>query len=1192
MKLKSLLILTLLALGLSAQAQLTTGDIAFTAFNTDGDDDIAFVTFEDIAPNTTIYFADSELTDGAFGDDEGDVIWVSGANPIPAGTVITISSISDAGVASIGTVTGDTGLSSSGEAVFAYLGTDVRVVTTFLAAISNLDSGFGDLSGSGLYKGSTAIVLTETADIAEYVGPKTGIDKNGYLSYLNDMSNWVIQDTEDDDQNDTVSPDLPFNTTTFGISATDVTPPNVAGIEVVSQNTIHVVFTENVDEVSATTTSNYVFSPSSTISDITYDEPTQTATLSHSGLTPGASTTLAISNIEDLASNSMASTYTSEAFYFNPTTPELIITEIMYNAPSDASNDLEFIEIYNAGEATAALGGIQVVDEGNFAFSFPQMDLAAGETVLLATNPTAAGTFYSKTFLALAASSGNLLGNGGELLQIKNTDGTTLFEVEYDDASPWATDADGNGPSLELIALNKDTDDGASWVASSTLVAQSEGLDVFASPGIFTEVTTPALSFDEEYVTVSTEDATVTITVTLSDPSTSEITVDADLVDGFGSSSIIMDTKTLTFPANSTASQTFTVDLTASANNNDYFFVLQLGNAAHADLGSLTETVVYVLNEDIAAPTASSELIIAHATSYLVDEDGSAEIVAFDKDTERLFVLNSTATKVEILDFSNPRAITSIKSIDMTSYGNGATSIAVKDGLIAATVVGENFADGGKVIFMDTDGVIHSSVTVGNLPDMVTFSPDGKYVLTANEGQPNDDYSVDPEGSISMIDISGDITELTQSDVTTLTFNAFDTQIDDLRTAGVRVFGLNASVSEDMEPEYITISSDSKTAWVSLQENNALATINLETKTITEINALGVKDHSLAKNSLDASDKTEDVIMANWPVKGMYMPDAIASYTVNNVTYVVTANEGDQREYDGIDEDVTISDAEYVLDPTTFPQADLMKKEFTIGRLAVSPYSGDTDNDGDFDEIHAFGARSFSIWNTSTNEIVYDSGNDFELITALDPTYGELFNASNSNNNFKNRSDNKGPEPEGITVAEIDGKQYAFITLERTGGLMTYNITDPLAPVFVDYSNNRDLGEDEGGDLGPEGIIYIDPVSSPADTALIVMANEVSATVSVYYIKNVIVSAEEEEEETSEVTAVSPENSNALKVYPTPASDKVYFSQPTSYTLHDMNGAQLKQGTHAVSLHTSDLTNGIYILKNAQGQSTKIVITH
>jgi hypothetical protein len=612
----------------------------------------------------------------------------------------------------------------------------------------------------------------------------------------------------------------------------------------------------------------------------------------------------------------------------------------------------------------------------------------------------------------------------------------------------------------------------------------------------------------------------------------------------------------------------------------DRFFIVTLGNISGANAGTLSSSTVFILDDDQVAPARTKELDIALATSYLVDGNGSAEIVAYDSASQRLFVLNSTATKVEILNFSNPKNISSIASVDMTSYGQGATSVAVHNGIVAATIDG-GVAANGKVVFMDINGTILNNLTVGNLPDMVTFTPNGQYVLTANEGQPDNNYLSDPEGSVSIIDISGGVANVTQSNVTTADFTSFNAQLNSLKAAGVRIFGLNSSVAQDVEPEYIAVAADNQTAWVTLQENNAVATIDLVTKTITAITPLGTKDHSLAGQGLDASDRSDSIVMANYPIRGMYMPDAMAVYTVNGVDYLVTANEGDQREYGVIDEDVTIGAAGYVLDPTTFPDAALLKQQHLLGRLAASPYSGDTDNDGDFDEIHVFGSRSFSIWNAATGVLVFDSGDDFERVTATDPIFGSLFNASNSNNNFKNRSDNKGPEPEGVAVAEINNNVYAFITLERTGGMMVYNITNPTAPVLVDYVNSRDLGPNDGGDLGPEGIIYISAEQSPTDTALVVIANEVSATLSVYSLNNVV----------SGIGLNDAPTVKVLSAYPNPTRQgKVVLSENISFAVYGLNGQLVARGENTNTLDLSGQPAGLYLLIATDGRSLKLMV--
>jgi hypothetical protein len=511
---------------------------------------------------------------------------------------------------------------------------------------------------------------------------------------------------------------------------------------------------------------------------------------------------------------------------------------------------------------------------------------------------------------------------------------------------------------------------------------------------------------------------------------------------------------------------------------------------------------VFISDDDLQAPVASNSVSLSHIASFSNGAAGtnSAEIVAHDPATQRLFIANSIGAKMDIVDFSNPSNATLINSIAITPYGN-INSLAVKNGIVAAAIENSNPQQNGKVVFFTTNGVFISQVDVGAMPDMITFNHAGTKVLTANEGEPNTAYTTDPEGSVSIIDISGGVANVTNAQVTTASFTGFNSQLTALKASGIRIFGPNATVAQDIEPEYITIAEDDQTAWITCQENNAIAVLNIATGTITQLLPLGTKDHSLAGNALDVSDQGTSIQIANWPVKGLYMPDAIASYKSGGQTYLVTANEGDSREFTGYSEIVRLSSTAYKLDSTKFPYAAALKAN--LGRLNVTTASGDTDGDGDFDEIHIYGGRSFSIWNATTGALVWDSKNQLELITAKHPVFGALFNASNTNNTLKNRSDDKGPEPEGIAIATIAGKTYAFIALERIGGCMVYDITDPFGPVYVDYKNTRAIAT-YGGDNGAEGIVFIAAASSPTGQPMVILANEVSSTLSFFQVNSAL----------------------------------------------------------------------------------------
>ncbi|WP_300715728.1 choice-of-anchor I family protein [Hydrogenophaga sp.] len=526
-----------------------------------------------------------------------------------------------------------------------------------------------------------------------------------------------------------------------------------------------------------------------------------------------------------------------------------------------------------------------------------------------------------------------------------------------------------------------------------------------------------------------------------------------------------------------------------------------------------------------APPATPTPVVEATPVSLALEKIGgfthaggasSAEITAYDPLTKRLFVINGALASVDVLDLSNPAAPSLITSISAASIGPGLAainSVAVFNGVVALAVEANPKTSNGVVAWVRaSDLTILGTDTVGALPDMLTFTPDGSHLLVANEGEPNSyglPDSVDPVGSVSVIALAG-VTPTATSVTLTRTvssagFGSFDGQIASLRTAGVRIYGPGASVSQDLEPEYITVSADSKTAYVTLQENNAIATVDIATKTITSVKSLGFKDHSLAGMGMDVSDR-DSVMNANGgtavvkigpvPVKGLYLPDAIASYTAGGRTWLITANEGDAREWTGLVEERSVSShCSLGLDPTVFSDAANQILDSNLGRLNITttPNAGVDGKNGAglCNELYGFGARSFSIWSTEVNR-VFDSGDDLEQRTQALANVN--FNASNTNNTLDSRSRSKGPEPEGVTVGTFGSKTFAFIGLERVGGVMVYDVTNPNAPVYTTYLNTRTGAT---GDRGPEGLTLIKAAQSPNGKPLLVVGNESSGTTAV-----------------------------------------------------------------------------------------------
>lgn len=531
--------------------------------------------------------------------------------------------------------------------------------------------------------------------------------------------------------------------------------------------------------------------------------------------------------------------------------------------------------------------------------------------------------------------------------------------------------------------------------------------------------------------------------------------------------------------------------------------------------------------------------LIARYTSGAALDEGGTEIVAYDAATRKAFSVNGAETALDILDLSGLKSgqafgeVTRTHRIgleDIAGVSEGVkdiTSVAKSptDAYIAVSVVADPKTDPGKVVFLDLDGAFLGQVQVGSLPDMVTFTPDGSMVLVANEGEPNDDYSVDPAGSVSIIDVSGGMDSLDGAEVTTVGF-------EDVDTSELYVVKPDATFAVDAEPEYIVAATDSKSAYVVMQESSAMGVLNLESMSFDSIVDLGVKDHSVEGNELDASNKDDAINMQRYPLLGMYQPDSMSLFNIDGQDYIITANEGDAKEYEAFAEESRVEDevdnialnAEYY---EGYTQAELdalvaggLFEEDQMGRIKITTSRG-KNADGKFEALYSYGARSFSIWNADDMSLVYDSGSELESIVAR--AIPDQFNADNVENGADDRSDDKGPETEAATIGQVGDKTYAFVGLERVGGIAIYNVENPMLPVFEGYYNSRDFsGEEAGGDSAPEGLAFIAADQSPTGTALLLAAHEVTGTIAVYEIV--------EQEETKTITILHTNDSHGRAI--------------------------------------------------------------
>lgn len=495
------------------------------------------------------------------------------------------------------------------------------------------------------------------------------------------------------------------------------------------------------------------------------------------------------------------------------------------------------------------------------------------------------------------------------------------------------------------------------------------------------------------------------------------------------------------------------------------------------------------------ATAASLSAQISHThLSTIQSANQEGEIVAFDATTGRFFVTNPASNELDVYSASPSGALTQVATIPLAGAPN---SVATYAGLVAVAVEGAIKQDPGMVQFFDavTATASGASVTVGALPDMLAFTPGGRFVLTANEGEADEATGLNnPEGSVSIVDVAA-------RTVRTASFAPFNGQKAQLQAAGVRLSDVNGiTLAQDVEPEYLTVNAAGTTAYATLQENNAIAEIDIASATVTAILPLGEKDHGLSGNALDPSNRDGlDGNLQNFPILGLYMPDAIASFSIGGVEYLATANEGDGRDdFEGFEDENRGADLEpaFVMDtedltPDTrlYTSAQLID-DAILGRLkfATSDYDvarGDTDGDGDIDQLFSFGARSFSIWTTS-GSVVFDSGDEFEREMLARGLWEE------------DRSDDKGPEPESVVFGVAGGVPLLFVGLERTDAVVVYDVTNPSAAVLVDVI---DVAAESGIGAGaPEGLQFIAAADNATGRDLLAVTSEGDGALSLFAI--------------------------------------------------------------------------------------------
>jgi len=513
----------------------------------------------------------------------------------------------------------------------------------------------------------------------------------------------------------------------------------------------------------------------------------------------------------------------------------------------------------------------------------------------------------------------------------------------------------------------------------------------------------------------------------------------------------------------------------------------------------------------------------------------NAEFVKFDVNSGNVFISNPGASRIDAVQITFPNNPSSRGSIDISSYGSLLTSIDISSNVIAASVVPANILNKGVVALFSTTNnngfVSLGSINVGYYPNFVAFSPDGTKLVVANKGEPNADYTQDPIGTVSIITLvkKGTLLAFTEKNINDLESNFNTVTVDFSSYNNVQLDPYIRSFSdvsptlpnnaEDLAPTSVAITPDSAIAWVILQENNAAAQIDLRTNKILSLKGFTFLDYSLPALSagFDASDldgkfnnetnttsgaaKLRNYV-STW---GLPEPSQAVAFSTGLGQYVITANEGTQRSFTTYQELALVNSLN--LDPAVF-NTTKTQDDSRMGRLSVSTLNADSDGDDLVDTLYVPGTRSFSIFRASDGSKVYDSTSDFEQY--FKDNDQERYNLANyESESFDWASISKGPQPCGVAVGIIDQRAYAFVTLNSIGGFFMYDVASPSAPYLIGYFDNRDVtfnttlnatNFDLAGDLGAKGISFIPANNSPNRIPLVVVANQVSGTTSIWQL--------------------------------------------------------------------------------------------
>ncbi len=1128
---------------------LSPGDIAVIGYNTSGSpDSFTIVTMADLPAGTVFYVNDNEIASdggGTFTElNEGEASFtVKSGQTIPAGTVITLPW----GATAVSTTTYDYsttsgfGLGNNNEEIHIYEAASITSTTptTFLysAKIGTSPSS----RPAGLTLGSTFIAPTGSAARYKTTGATYSGTPSVILSAIGDIAtNWeAVAPVATSDWAFNIGGGAPTNTLTLSISpasfSESATNPAALGTvtrsEVTASDLVVTLTSPDTTEVTVPSTVTILANEASATFNVSAQDD---------ALPDGNQNVTLTASAASSTSGTFMVTVQDDTDTLPPTALQLgDIAFTAFNADRDA---LAFVALKNipAGEViyfndnewnggTIGAAGAFNTGEGVITWTAPVGGVAAGTVVVIdfydsATNINASvGTVTGSsglsatdesiyayqglsstqpsTFLALIANhSADSIANTGltvgttAIILTSSADfagytGARTGQAAFTDFLPlvgnisnWMIDVDGAGAAVVPTATAFTTGaPPATTVAIAATASAAEGNTGSTPLNLAVTRTTDTSAFSVNYaVTGGTATA--------------------------GTDFTTLAAGTLTFTAGGALSQNITLDIlgdTTIESNETIIVTLNtlVETTGTTALGNVTGTAT-ITNDDSVPVTFPASGSLTSTVKGSIGLTG-AEIPAFDPISKRAFAASGVG--IQVVDLTNPSSPVFITNIQPSTLGvvgltsNDISSITVRKGtggnpsVLAAGIINSPKTVNGHVVFLNAaTGALIGAANVGVVPDHIAFTPDGTKLLVCNEGELDGANAVIPDAAMGTVSIIPVNAAGLPGTVQTADFTSYDAPatIASLKTAGVRFFG-NGVPSTDFEPEYLAISPDGTKAMVTLQEANAVALLDIATATFTSVVPLGEKNFSTGRHDFsdrDAAGAATGIFNPTTgnPVFGLYMPDAIASYQVGGQTYYITANEGDDRnDFLAPDETTTVSNSGYNLDDTVFPNEATLKTNPSLGRLVVSNATGlrgDTDNDGDIDRILSYGGRSFSILDSNGAQ-VFDSGDMIEMIV------GAQFPAQLDDG----RSDAKGPEPEGVTIAKIGARTFAFVGLERSHMVLAFDVTNPIAPTFA-------AGFQRTGDFNPEGMVVVEAADSPTGKTLLIVASESSNTLTTFEI--------------------------------------------------------------------------------------------